>query len=272
MDRLMRHMPCSYREPPSTAAESIMSCMERGPRLSGPSESTHTCDIVFVHGLQHDFNSAWESEAASVSQRHKLWPYHLLPDDIGNMRVMLWGYRDPKNLSPPNLVSSLTQRRSNVQTHARQLLAELSRKREHQHTSRPIIWVGHDVGGLIIKEALIIAATGRDSLGTNVPANYTMTRLYNSTLGVLFLGTPHGRSNDCSLGELVAELGRQAWPSRPEQDLTHVDENAVRRLDRILVSQHHQWVDISQRFRIVCFYPWRSPPGFPANPVCPVPR
>ncbi|KAK3685279.1 hypothetical protein B0T22DRAFT_442462 [Podospora appendiculata] len=126
-----------------------------------------------------------------------------------------------------------THQWNNVHTHAKRLIVQLGRLRERQ-SPRPIIWVGSEIGGLII------AATGFDSSGTSFSVSSNMTSIHEETLGVLFLGTPHRRNNQHTLGQLVVELGRQAWPSIPERGL-------------------------SQGFRVVCFYSSRSPPGFPAD-------
>ena len=73
-----------------------------------------------------------------------------------------------------------------LHNHAERLLAELWAKRGQQKaTERPIIFVTHSLGGLIVKRALIASSAIR-----GIKTNH-LRSVYVSTYGILFLGTPH---------------------------------------------------------------------------------
>jgi len=104
--------------------------------------STAEVDIVAVHGLnghrEHTFTAA----------NGVCWLGSLLPAKAPNIRVLSYGY-DARTHS-----SSLLSR-EHLHGHAEQLIEELRRERTITETTRrPIIFIGHSLGGLIIKAAL----------------------------------------------------------------------------------------------------------------------
>lgn len=87
---------------------------------------------------------------------------------------------------------------------AKQLLYHLHNKRTSEaQRQRPIIFIAHSLGGIVIKEFLHIASnTGNDELASSV-------------CGILFLGTPHRGSHTASFMDVVSGvlkplLGRPA--------------------------------------------------------------
>jgi pimeloyl-ACP methyl ester carboxylesterase len=96
----------------------------------------------------------------------------MLPNAVPHARIMVFQYS--------TMASSLSQ---NVEANerlvqiAQELLHDLGEKRQDA-ASRPIIFIGHGFGGIIIERALVLAGEEerRDIL--------------DSTLGLVFLGTP----------------------------------------------------------------------------------
>lgn len=74
------------------------------------------------------------------------WPRDFLPRDCPQSRIMVWGYdsRITKGYAPSN--------KNNIFAHAKDLLHSLRRERT---TRRPIVFLAHSLGGLIVKEASI---------------------------------------------------------------------------------------------------------------------
>jgi len=64
-----------------------------------------------------------------------------------------------------------------------------------QLNRRGIVFVGHDIGGIIIKKALILAAHNPSKYG-DIPFN---------TTHLVFLGTPH-RNNAAATADMVGKL------------------------------------------------------------------
>ncbi|KAA8909197.1 hypothetical protein FN846DRAFT_943203 [Sphaerosporella brunnea] len=141
-------------------------------------------DIVFVHGLnplgQNDYiRRAWTHPDGT------LWPKHLLPKDTPNSRIMLFGY----NANNASNFSAATTR-----AHANALLERVDLSRSSpQAKRRRLVFVGHSLGGLIIKQALV-DAQGR------------YTSIKQATHGVVFFGTPHQGGSKETLCRITANI------------------------------------------------------------------
>src|SRR5947207_15934492 len=64
-----------------------------------------------------------------------------------------------------------------------------------QFQSRPIIFIAHSLGGLVCEEALVLSDKRED-----------LQSLLANTLGLIFMGTPHG-------GSYLANWGGIRWQS-----------------------------------------------------------
>ena len=106
-----------------------------------------------------------------------------------NARVMTYGYRADNLLSPGE---GTTDR---ILPYANSLIAELCAERELSNAvDRPIIFVCHGFGGILLKRALVLSSTSR--------AKHIAHRrfIYTSTYAILFMGTPHtGMTKDAIL-------------------------------------------------------------------------
>lgn len=67
----------------------------------------------------------------------------------------------------------------------------------HAQQRRPIIFIGHSLGGLVIQKALLHSDESPDELYSDV---------VDSTAGVVFLGTPHRGSTLANWGGLGADF------------------------------------------------------------------
>jgi protein SERAC1 len=108
--------------------------------------------------------------------------------------------------------------------------------------TRPVIFLGHSLGGLVIKQALIKSAE-YNSHGRHP----TLGEIYASTKGVIFLGTPHRGSDKESLGEVVSKVAKFSFRQPNEQLLQTLKLNS-----HILENQRDQFTTISKDLPIVC--------------------
>jgi hypothetical protein len=84
-----------------------------------------------------------------------------------------------------------------VQEYARQLLGSLRDvQEESEERPRPIIFICHSLGGIVCKQALVIAHED----------NVTYGGVLQSVKGVIFLGTPHRGSSVATLGGVVGTI------------------------------------------------------------------
>lgn len=140
-------------------------------------------DIVLVHGLGTDSRSAW-----SVAGSDFCWPSSALPHKLGvDARILAYDYdstfRTPEYLTCRTLLHQ-----------TRGLVEALARHRK-KNPARPIIFVCHSLGGIVVKNALVNARTSQEE---------ELVAVHSATVGVVFLGTPHTSSHD----RLAASLCR----------------------------------------------------------------
>ena len=148
-------------------------------------------DVVFVHGLNPKGNEnharkTW-THGGDASNTGIFWPQALLPESIPSARILLFGYN-----------SSILVNASNapVHGHANTLLNRLhNKRREENEKHRPIIFIAHSLGGLLVKQALVEAKL-----------NPLYTCIKASTYGIVFFATPHSGGNRASVADSAAKL------------------------------------------------------------------
>ncbi|RVD84505.1 uncharacterized protein DFL_006254 [Arthrobotrys flagrans] len=101
-------------------------------------------DLIAVNCLASDGSSAWKCKKTS----HE-WLRESLPCDFPNSRVLSFHYSSQWKANSPV---------QTFQSYGLQLLQSLQKYRAKDDTTdRPIIFIGHSFGGLVIKQALILA-------------------------------------------------------------------------------------------------------------------
>jgi len=129
-----------------------------------------------------------EVENGNVSKK-VFWPLDLLPDTLPGCRIFTWGY-DADILGPST---------TTVFQHARNLLSSVADNRiSSADRQRPVVWVAHSLGGIVVKDALNQSRTATTYLKDVLPATY----------GVCFLGTPHRGSSLAALGATISRIIR----------------------------------------------------------------
>jgi pimeloyl-ACP methyl ester carboxylesterase len=81
-----------------------------------------------------------------------------------------------------------------LRNHGKSLASDVSDQRRG-HRERPIIFIAHSLGGLVCEQALLICREG----------NANLEKLFQSTKGIIFMGTPHGGSGLATLGRMFAK-------------------------------------------------------------------
>ncbi|KAI1484454.1 hypothetical protein F5X96DRAFT_664167 [Biscogniauxia mediterranea] len=146
-------------------------------------------DIVAIHGLNGHREKTW------TAKNGVHWLRDLLPTDLPNARIMCWGY-------DANTHSTFRTSRLYIHDYGESLLSELNRKRKLTNTSRrPIIFIAHSLGGLVLKSALVRSDIARQG----ALLEYRSIKL--STYGIFFMGTPHRGGHGVKLGLMLAKLG-----------------------------------------------------------------
>ncbi|QQK47419.1 Tetratricopeptide-like helical [Penicillium digitatum] len=166
-----------------------------------PLES-HKVDVVFVHGLNpsgrndHPFQTWTHSNG-------KFWPRDFLADDIPYARIFVYGYNS--NITHPQTMST-----ASIKDHANTLLNLLDMERGPQMGSIPpkVIFIGHSLGGLVIKQALL-----------NAKEDPKYTSIRSATSGLVFFGTPHRGAKAVELGKIASRVARFVSKGHASNDL-----------------------------------------------------
>lgn len=157
---------------------------EGQPDVSAP--ITYPVDIIAIHGLNGDAYSTWTHFPEGEGEG-KLWLRDILPGFLPGCRVYTYGY--------PSKVFSDSF--AGVHESARLLLAHIRDIQDDPAIGqRPIIFVCHSLGGIVCKQALVIAHEDDNLYGL----------VLKSVIGVVFLGTPHGGSGVADIVSVFATI------------------------------------------------------------------
>jgi hypothetical protein len=134
-------------------------------------------DLIFVHGLLGGAFKTWRQcdSEQKLETYTRCWPQKWLANDINNIRILAVNYQtflSNWNIECPETIFSLQQRSS-------QLLNDLIRCKIGE---KPIIWVTHSMGGLLVKQMLTDISQSNDSKVKNI---------LEQTKGIIFYSVPH---------------------------------------------------------------------------------
>ncbi|KAF8521459.1 hypothetical protein BU17DRAFT_45782 [Hysterangium stoloniferum] len=130
-------------------------------------------DIIAIHGLDGHREDSWTAENGI------LWLKDLLPQRLPHARIATYGY-DAFTGSQSNQIDET------LYGHAKNFIVRLALLRNRSTTTtRPIIFLAHSWGGIILKFALIHANQ------CNKSHLLHHRQIMLSTIGILFFGTAH---------------------------------------------------------------------------------
>ncbi|KAI3392268.1 hypothetical protein diail_5932 [Diaporthe ilicicola] len=171
-----------------------------GKPLYQPKDGEPSVDIVFVHGINGDRIDTWTCG-------DKMWPRDFLPEILPEARIVSFGYNadfakfyheDHKSIAP-----ELT-----IDDYSISLLDSVRALRKGKEAERPIIFVAHSMGGLVVANAL-----SRD-----LKADKALQSIPDHTIGALFLGTPFQGSSLASYGSVAMTLLKHVCGVRTQLD------------------------------------------------------
>ncbi|KAG0127046.1 hypothetical protein HOY82DRAFT_593498 [Tuber indicum] len=155
-----------------------------GMHVLNPERTEANVDIIAVHGLGgHAFRS-WIHEATD-----KMWLRDFLPHQVPRARIATFGY-DARVARSRAVVESLDS--------AQSLLVDVKLLRSTpEERERPLVLIGHSLGGIIIKKALVIAQQQADS-----------RCVLDKMCCVVFLGVPHLGSPAANTAETLVSIAQ----------------------------------------------------------------
>ncbi|XP_054877460.1 protein SERAC1 isoform X2 [Poeciliopsis prolifica] len=142
-------------------------------------------DVLFIHGILGAAFKTWrqrdrstleeEREADSEDDYTECWPKSWLAADCPNLRVLSVEY--DSHLSDWMANCPADNQRKSLAYRSRELLNKLKLAGVGE---RPVVWVAHSMGGLLVKKMLLDAADDPDLQG-----------LLKNTKGIMFYSVPH---------------------------------------------------------------------------------
>uniref|UniRef100_A0A3Q2V660 Protein SERAC1 n=1 Tax=Haplochromis burtoni TaxID=8153 RepID=A0A3Q2V660_HAPBU len=142
-------------------------------------------DVLFIHGIlgaafktwrQKDRNALEEEEAAKREDDYtECWPKSWLAADCPNLRVLSVEY--DSHLSDWMAQCPAENQRKSLAYRSQELLKKLKLAGVGE---RPVVWVAHSMGGLLVKKMLLDALQDPDMHG-----------LLQNTKGIMFYSVPH---------------------------------------------------------------------------------
>ncbi|KFZ19943.1 hypothetical protein V501_00395 [Pseudogymnoascus sp. VKM F-4519 (FW-2642)] len=143
--------------------------------------------IILVHGLNPKSKDDEAHALNTWTENGRLWPKDDLPKRLPNARISLYVY-------DPSAVYGGSQ--ATFADKANELLETIRCDREDWE-GRPLILMGHSLGGILIEQALI-----------NARQNETYQHIYDATACLAFFGTPHegGSGGMVTAGKTAANV------------------------------------------------------------------
>lgn len=220
----------------------------RGMKVVVPNDDA-AVDIICVHGLTGDSEKTWTTGSTN-------WIRDFLPQAVPSARVIAYGYdADPAHIGPFNTASA-----EGITNHAINLIKHAEGKRE-ECAKRPIIFIAHSMGGLLVKEAL------RLSKGKPRPHE---RNIFQYTKGVVFMGTPHKGSWWANWADIpVRALGFFKSTNKKlldalKTDTDYLDSLGIGFNDMLIESGRHP--ESNNRtigtLEVVCLWEAKPLPGF----------
>ncbi|KAI1749172.1 hypothetical protein F4782DRAFT_514798 [Xylaria castorea] len=187
---------------------------------------TAVLDIVLVHGFTGDPVKTWQYTGPDVQDKSKprkesnhrwrsrlfqtpndgadeprhsgtYWPQDLLPLTVADARILTFGY----DTHIRHALAGQTSQNS-VYDISWDFLVGLEAQRK-EYFSRPIVFIVHSLGGIVVKEML------RRSDGCHGSRQF-LRSIAESTHGIIFFGTPHGGADPRGFLLRIAERAVKA--------------------------------------------------------------
>ena len=121
------------------------------------------------------------------------WPFDLLRRDFDNIRILTYGYD-----SNPSHWYKDKNTQMTIDQHTQTMLQKISNSRVSCR-KRPIIFIAHSLGGILVKNTIILSAKYKHG-------NAQLRDISESCRAIIFFGTPHRGASSAELGTMVANV------------------------------------------------------------------
>jgi hypothetical protein len=182
-----------------------------------------------VHGLGGHWDTTWSDENG------KFWLRDFLPGQLQKIgvtaRVFSYGYDSRSAFS-----HGTTTIKSEAETLLNGVFAE---RRKKEEKNRPLVFIAHSLGGIIVKKTMVLAWENSERYGD----------LLNSVFACVFFGVPHRGSDIADWASLPANVLSSLNAGNP------IFLSALKRDSAELGDISDQWVQRAAGLkRIMTFY------------------
>ncbi|TVY82002.1 Protein SERAC1 [Lachnellula suecica] len=185
-------------------------------------------DIVAVHGLSPLKNLKHAEDTWTAKSNGKMWLRDFLPHKTPNCRIFLFGY---------NSNAALSTSTAGVQDQAETLFSRLIWERKAA-PNRPLLFICHSLGGLIVKQGLMLCRM-----------NDRLLPLYKSTYGLVFFATPHRGGKHAGTGALIASIAKGILGNESNNYISALKSNSY--FAEIL---RNTFMERQEDFNVLTFY------------------
>ncbi|KAG9235915.1 hypothetical protein BJ875DRAFT_398164, partial [Amylocarpus encephaloides] len=191
-------------------------------------EPAKCVDIIAVPGLGSDMTHTWMEKGV-----HWLKDDNMLQKVIPNARISVFGYRS--QWFGPDAVQTT------IRAIATDLLHHIQLDRDGKNSKRPIIFVGHSLGGLIIAKAIAEANARKDEY----------SEIIKCVTSCVFLGTPFRGSEAQSYAKIISIAGDAIGMARYTDILRSLKAGSTELSD---LSEAFLRVAVEISIHLTCYY------------------
>ncbi|CAG8980794.1 hypothetical protein HYALB_00003719 [Hymenoscyphus albidus] len=198
-------------------------------------EPAKCIDIIAVPGLGADTTHAWIHKGPDKKGKwHWLKDDQMLPNVIPNARISVFGYRS--QWFGKDAVQT------DIKAIANELLESIQEERGVRNVKRPIIFIGHSLGGLVVARAVVDRVLRRDEFPDVVEC----------IASCVFLGTPFRGSPAQPYAKLLGIAGDPVGGIAIYNNLLKILKHGSPELDDLA----HEFLGVSRKMfiHLVCYY------------------
>ena len=151
--------------------------------IIGTENETRRGDVVFVHGLGGDGRGTWHPE--EKKDDNNFWPFWL-GEDLGHVGIWSLAYE-----------VEATRWKGSAMPLVERAINALSILDLEEIGDRPVVFITHSMGGLLVKQML------RHALDFNNPR---WQKIAEQTKGIVFLSTPHSGADLASWTKYIGSI------------------------------------------------------------------
>ncbi|MFN0130725.1 MAG: esterase/lipase family protein [Verrucomicrobiales bacterium] len=182
-------------------------------QIPRPTQDRATADIVFVHGLGGASHDTWRHGKESDPD-HFFWP-EALAAELSGCHVWTFGYD-----------AGITQLGSPGMRIGQRAGSLAIQMKNRGLGSRPVIFVTHSMGGLVIKSLICDRPEGE------------CAELIGNIRGIVFCGTPHSGSAFASAAEVLGNFLKVAKTQKHVEEMCR-DDVALNQMHDRFRAWHH---------------------------------